>query len=45
MSGYAADGPAEMVKAVRYNIKYDADFIKYMSTGGVMSLGLSLIHI
>ena len=42
MSGYAADGPAEMMKAVRYNIKYGADFIKYMSTGGVMSLGTTV---
>lgn len=42
MSGYAADGPAEMMKAVRYNIKHGADFIKYMSTGGVMSLGTTV---
>ena len=42
MSGYAADGSAEMMKAVRYNIKHGADFIKYMSTGGVMSLGTTV---
>ena len=42
MSGYAADGPAEMMKAVRYNIKYGADFIKFMATGGVMSLGTTV---
>ena len=42
MSGYAADGPAEMMKAVRFNIKHGADFIKYMSTGGVMSLGTTV---
>ena len=42
MSGYAADGPAEMMKAVRYNIKHGADFIKFMSTGGVMSLGTTV---
>ena len=31
------DGPDELVKAVRYNIKHGVDMIKYMSTGGVMS--------
>ncbi len=42
MSGYAADGPAEMMKGVRYNIKYGADYIKFMGTGGVMSLGTTV---
>ncbi len=42
MSGFAADGPAEMMKGVRYNIKYGVDFIKFMGTGGVMSLGTTV---
>ena len=36
------DGPDELVKAVRYNIKHGVDMIKYMSTGGVMSLGTTV---
>ena len=36
------DGPADMMRAVRYNIKHGADFIKFMSTGGVMSLGTTV---
>lgn len=36
------DGPVDMVKAVRYNIKHGADFIKFMSTGGVMSRGTTV---
>ena len=36
------DGPDELVKAVRYNIKHGCDMIKYMSTGGVMSLGTTI---
>jgi len=36
------DGPDGMRKGVRYNIKHGADFIKFMSTGGVMSLGTTV---
>lgn len=36
------DGPDELARAVRYNIKYGADFIKFMSTGGVMSRGTTV---
>lgn len=34
-----ADGPWEIRKTVRRNIKYGADVIKYCSTGGVLSKG------
>lgn len=33
------DGPDEARKAARYNIKYGADQIKLMATGGVLSVG------
>ena len=36
------DGPDGMRKGVRYNIKHGADYIKFMSTGGVMSLGTTV---
>ena len=36
------DGPDELIKAVRYNIKHGVDMIKYMSTGGVMSRGTTV---
>ncbi len=36
------DGPDAMVRAVRYNIKHGANFIKFMATGGVMSLGTTV---
>jgi len=36
------DGPAELVKCVRYNIKHGCDFIKFMATGGVMSRGTTV---
>lgn len=35
-----ADGPAEIVKAVRTNFKYGADFIKILATGAVLSKGI-----
>ncbi|WP_071427211.1 metal-dependent hydrolase family protein [Merdimmobilis hominis] len=41
-SGVAGDGPTEMVKLVRTNIKHGVDFIKFMATGGVMSLGTTV---
>ncbi len=41
-SGVAGDGPNEMVKLVRNNIKHGVDFIKFMATGGVMSLGTTV---
>lgn len=34
-----ADGPDEIVKKVRENVKYGADWIKILVTGGVMSAG------
>ncbi len=37
-----ADGPAEFMKVARYNIKHGANLIKFMSTGGVMSLGTTV---
>ena len=41
-SGVAGDGPTEMVKLVRTTIKHGVDFIKFMATGGVMSLGTTV---
>jgi imidazolonepropionase-like amidohydrolase len=35
-----ADGPEEVVKAVRTNFKYGADFIKILVTGAVLSKGI-----
>jgi imidazolonepropionase-like amidohydrolase len=35
-----ADGPAEIVKAVRTNLKHGADFIKVLATGAVLSRGI-----
>jgi imidazolonepropionase-like amidohydrolase len=34
-----ADGPEEIWKKVRENVKYGADWIKVLATGGVMSAG------
>jgi imidazolonepropionase-like amidohydrolase len=36
-----ADGPEEIVKAVRTNFKNGADFIKILATGAVLSKGIS----
>ena len=36
------DGPVELAKCARYNIKHGADFIKFMATGGVMSRGTTV---
>lgn len=36
-----ADGPDEVVKAVRTNLKNGADFIKILATGAVLSKGIS----
>jgi len=36
-----ADGPEEITKAVRTNFKNGADFIKILSTGAVLSKGIS----
>lgn len=35
-----ADGPDEVRKAVRTNLKYGADFIKVLATGAVLSQGI-----
>lgn len=37
-----ADGPWEVAKKVRENIKYGSDVIKFCATGGVMSKGTSV---
>ena len=37
------DGPDELRRIVRYVIKHGADYVKFMSTGGVMSLGTTLV--
>jgi imidazolonepropionase-like amidohydrolase len=39
--GNLADGPAEVTKAVRTNLKNGADFIKILVTGAVLSKGIS----
>lgn len=36
-TGFECDGEAECAKAARTQIKYGADFIKIMATGGIMS--------
>jgi imidazolonepropionase-like amidohydrolase len=36
-----ADGPDEIVKAVRTNLKFGADFIKILATGAVLSKGIT----
>lgn len=36
-----ADGPDEVIKAVRTNLKQGADFIKILATGAVLSKGIS----
>ena len=36
-----ADGPSEITKAVRTNLKNGADFIKILATGAVLSKGIS----
>jgi imidazolonepropionase-like amidohydrolase len=36
-----ADGPDEIVEAVRTNFKYGADFIKILATGAVLSKGIA----
>ncbi len=36
------DGPDSARKAARFNLKNGADFLKFMSTGGVMSKGTTL---
>ena len=36
-----ADGPDEVIKAVRTNLKNGADFIKILATGAVLSKGIS----
>ncbi len=35
-----ADGPEEIVKAVRTNFKHGADFIKVLATGAILSKGI-----
>jgi len=36
-----ADGPEEIVKAVRTNFKHGADFIKILATGAILSKGIA----
>lgn len=40
--GIRVDGAAEARRAARHNIKYGADFLKVMATGGVMSRGTTV---
>ena len=40
--GYESDGPHEMRKAVRTNLKLGADCIKVIATGGVLSPGVEV---
>lgn len=40
--GYESDGPHEMRKAVRHNLKLGADCIKVIATGGVLSPGVEV---
>jgi imidazolonepropionase-like amidohydrolase len=42
--GLEADGPHEMRKAVRENLKAGADCIKVIATGGVLSPGVEVGH-
>ncbi|MFQ5549703.1 MAG: amidohydrolase family protein, partial [Gemmatimonadales bacterium] len=37
-----ADGPDEILRAIRYQVKYGADVIKFCATGGVLSEGDSV---
>ena len=37
--GLIADGPQEIIKAIRKEIKYGSDWIKIMVTGAFMSVG------
>ena len=41
-TGLIIDSPDEARRAARYNIKHGADFIKFMSTGGVLSRGTTV---
>jgi imidazolonepropionase-like amidohydrolase len=36
-----ADGPDEVTRAVRTNLKYGADFIKILATGAILSKGIT----
>ncbi len=42
LANNVADGPEEFAKIARYNIKHGVDLIKFMATGGVMSLGTTV---
>ncbi len=42
MPDLCINGPESARHAARYNLKYGADFLKFMSTGGVMSLGTTV---
>jgi imidazolonepropionase-like amidohydrolase len=39
MAGMIADGPDEVRKAARENLRHDVDQIKIMASGGAMSPG------
>lgn len=41
-TGLIVDGPDEARRAARYNLKHGADFLKFMSTGGVLSRGTTV---
>jgi imidazolonepropionase-like amidohydrolase len=40
--GYESDGPHDMRKAVRYNLRLGADCIKVIATGGVLTAGVEV---
>ncbi len=40
--GNIGDGPDALRQCARYNIKHGVDLLKFMSTGGVMSLGTTV---
>lgn len=41
-TGLIIDSPDEARRAARYNLKHGADFLKFMSTGGVLSRGTTV---
>lgn len=42
IDGQVVDGPYEAMRAARFVIKYGADVVKFMSTGGVTTMGTTL---
>lgn len=42
IDGQVVDGPDQAMRAARFVIKYGADVVKFMSTGGITTIGTSL---